>query len=343
MSKDAIRAYHVSKFVANAQKADISENSENSHILDISPDDQDLHRRMNSSESEALQNEHLVISEVERSSDLMMKSVARDSIVLAPVEASENDDSTVEKANEIGEMSTERRDSLSAQVNGLPEVGESDMGSQNDRESMLVDPIMPDLVSVEPKGDVEEVKVDEKYDANINVESKVEKEVSNGSVAATTDGDDVSARIWNSWVEARASRGLKRMPTFRDALEVCEAKLSKVSLVDTAVIADSPTLDASKQPLFGPNDTVNYGPIDANAKVDPTDGVKNGCVVRESNALDGPLMDEMGVGSGLLCANLPECQSNYVCSVESKTDVTLPKSNAVIGCSEDDWTNEKQA
>ena len=114
--------------------------------------------------------------------------------------------------------------------------------------------------------------------------------------------------------------------------------------MDTAVIAESPTLDVSKQPLFGPTDTVNCEPvIDADAKVDPTNGVENGCVVRESSALGGPLMNEMGVGSGLLCANLPECPSNDVCSVESNPGARMPKSNAVIGCSEDDWTNEEQA
>ena len=113
------------------------------------------------------------------------------------------------------------------------------MGAQNDPESMLVNPVVPNSDSVEPKGAKEEVKVDETYDVYKNVESKVVNETSSGSVAAPIRDSDVSARIWNSWVEARASRGLKRMPTFRDAL--CEAKLSKVSLLDPADIADSPT------------------------------------------------------------------------------------------------------
>ena len=134
------------------------------------------------------------------------------------------------------------------------------------------------------------------------------------------------------------------MPTFRDALEVCEAKLSKVSLMDPADIADCPTSNVLKRPLFGPIDTLDCKPIVIiDAMVDPTNGDENvSCIVEESGTLDGPLMDEMGVGSGLLCANLPECQSNYVCSVESKPDVTLPKSNAVIRCEENDWTNEEQ-
>ena len=94
------------KINANAQNSDICENS---HILHISSEDQVLHQGLEHDVPEALRNEPRVFWDVDSIVDIPGKSVAQESNVLAPPEASENGDSNGEKVSENVKIGSKHR------------------------------------------------------------------------------------------------------------------------------------------------------------------------------------------------------------------------------------------